>query len=210
MYVSAEPFGGRSPRARRLRPLLGLPPQRARGARSGLSLVEVSLVMIVMLVAISIFGNTVISTARLRELNRENALAAEAARTAIERMLNLPFADRYASYNASGADDPLGAGSAPGNRFAVAGLEAVPEAADGLIGELLFPVVDVGGAQELRESAVDTLLGMPRDLNGDLVIDDRDHAKDYIHLPVLVRLRWLGRSGRREFRVYTQMSDYRW
>ncbi len=210
MREPPEALGGRLPHQRRLRGRVGLARAVQGGSQSGLSLVEVSLVMVIMLVAISIFGNTVLSTARLRGLNRENALAAEAARTVVERMLNLPFEERYASYNSAAGDDPLGAGTAPGSRFAIAGLAPVPEAADGLIGELVFPDIDVAGTPELRESLADPLLGMPRDLNGDLVVDDKDHAKDYILLPVLVRLRWLGGSGRREFRVYTQMADYRW
>ena len=38
---------------------------------------------------------------------------------------------------------------------------------------------------------------MPRDLNGDGVIDKENHAKDFLVLPVKVRVRWRGVTGDR-------------
>ncbi len=76
--------------------------------------------------------------------------------------------------------------------FDVTGLGAVADDADGLVGEILFP--SVGG--ELREDVVDASLGMPRDLNGDGAIDALNHADDYIILPITIRIRWMGVSGR--------------
>jgi hypothetical protein len=36
---------------------------------------------------------------------------------------------------------------------------------------------------------------MPRDLNGDGVIDALNHADDYLILPVTLRLEWRGAAG---------------
>lgn len=43
---------------------------------------------------------------------------------------------------------------------------------------------------ELREDTVDPNLGMPRDLNGDGVIDGLNHASDYVILPVRIEVKW--------------------
>ena len=114
-------------------------PFRARRARRGLTLVELSVVMVVLLVAVSIFSNTMVATARQRVMHRESALAADAARTMLERMLDTPFADRYALYNEDPLDDPGGAGSAPGSRFDVPGLPSVPGTPGGMAGTVNAP-----------------------------------------------------------------------
>ena len=196
--------------------------------------------MSVMLVAVSIFYQMVLSTKRLRLLNHENAVAVEAARAMIERMRNEDFSEVYALYNSDPLDDPLVPGSGPGHRFAVSGLTALESVADGLIGEVQFPEIDVtpaaggggGGMQvggiggiggggaggvaavatpefELREDSVDDNLGMPRDLNGDSIIDDDDHAEDYLILPVRVRLQWEGVFGPRSLDLYTMIGEFR-
>ena len=202
----------------------------ARARRRGTTLIELMVVMSVMLVAVSIFYQMVVSTKRLRTVNHENAVAIEAARAMIERMRNEDFEFVYSLYNEDPTDDPGVPGSAPGYRFAVSGLEPLATSADGLIGEIQFPVQEVaagggglggvqrqgliGGAQaitelQLREDFVDENLGMPRDLNGDSMIDDQDHAEDYLILPVRVRLEWEGVFGERTLDLYTMIGEFR-
>ena len=53
----------------------------------------------------------------------------------------------------------------------------------------------------------DASLGMPRDLNGDGVIDSEDHAGDYVLLPVKVRVNWRGITGDRSFEVCTVLLN---
>jgi len=53
----------------------------------------------------------------------------------------------------------------------------------------------------LREDIEDPLLGLPRDLNGDGIIDSENHAKDFVVLPVRVRVRWRGVTGIRTVEV---------
>lgn len=226
------------------------PPRLARAAaqrptaaaalrRRGTTLLELMVVMSVMLVAVSIFYQMVVSTKRLRVLNHENAVAIEAARKAIERMRNEAFADVWELYNADASDDPGGPGTAPGNRFEVEGLIPLPSAADGCVGEIMLPaswvevssgtggtgsgpqIGSIGGGStggvtavsisewQLREDFVDDELGMPRDLNGDSVVDDEDHGGDYLILPVRVRLRWDGVFGERTMDVFTMIGEFR-
>ena len=144
--------------------------------------------MVVLLVALSIFSSTVAATMRMRTSNRDNAVVAEAARIVLETMRDQPFDQLFALYNADPLDDPGGPGTAPGQRFTVLGPKPLPEAPDGMVGEIRFPVVDVSIKDEpeweLREDLEDRLLGMPRDLSGDSVTDELDHADDYVRLPV--------------------------
>jgi prepilin-type N-terminal cleavage/methylation domain-containing protein len=169
-------------------------------ARRGFSLVELMVVMIVLTIALGMFSSTMVSTARHTRMKRETALAAEGGRRALELMRSHPCTSLFALYNANPADDPGGAGTAPGANFKVAGLEPSLADGDGCVGEISFPTV--GNA--LRESVVDGSMGMPRDLNGDQAVDDLNHAGDYVILPVRVRIRWKGVSGDMTFDMHTQ------
>lgn len=184
-------------------------PSRARHARRGFTFVELSVVLVILLTAILIFSSTVSGISRQRTVNRETTLAVAAARNVLETLRAEEFAEVFALYNADPADDPGGAGIAPGPRFAVAGLEAAPDAPDGLQGEIVFPTaVDPVDGLELREDVELRVLGMPRDLSGDSIIDELDHAGDYFILPALVRIRWTGKSGLRQYEIATQLCLY--
>ena len=188
-------------------------PIQPRQAVRGLTMVELSVVLVVLLVAVSIYSNTLAATARQRVMHRESALAADAARTMLERMLDTPFAERYALFNTDPLDDPDGPGSAPGSRFAVPGLPSLPGVAGGLAGSIRFPAVNVGTsaapAWQLREDVADSALSMPRDLDSDFRVDALDHAGDYTRLPVEVRVDWQGRVGAQGYRLISLMVEIR-
>jgi type II secretory pathway pseudopilin PulG len=175
-----------------------------------MTLIEVVLVMTVMLVAISMLSGTLLAAARQRNFQREEAIASLALRNAVERLRELPCQQVYASYNADPADDPLGPGTAPGPRFATPGLTPLPEAADGLTGTIVFPEIEVPGGAALREDVENELLGMPRDLNGDNVVDALDHSSDYLALPLEVRVEWSGQTGRRQMRTHALLVRVDW
>jgi hypothetical protein len=167
----------------------------------------------------------------MRHVNRENALAADAARVVLERMRNEPFLEIYRDFNEDPSDDPGGNGAGPGHLFDVPGLEALPDAPQGRVGRVYMPTLTVqvtqslggGGGKgggivlggttvtqwHLREDAVDARLGMPRDLNGNNVIDTANHSGDYLILPVRIRIEWKGASGARSFELSTQLGDFR-
>jgi len=181
---------------------------RLRTARTGFAFAELVVVMAVMLVAISIFSSTVVSTARQRAINRENAIAADAARTAIELMRNVEFNEMYARFNPDPMDDPEGPGTAPGQLFAVPGLNVIPGTMGNMAGRIELPVVNAAGSFQLREDVVDDDMGMPRDLSGDSVIDSADHAADYVLLPVRVTVAWRGATGERRFQMFTLLVTF--
>jgi prepilin-type N-terminal cleavage/methylation domain-containing protein len=261
---------------------------RAATRRAGVTLLELIVVMAVMSVAVAMFTSMVLHTTRQRGINRENAVASNAARTILEEMRNEDFREVFARYNGDPSDDPGGAGTAPGDRFVVRGLTPQPGDPDGIAGEIHFPVIyddpkppaswghttldllgleldlgvlgplgeDLGevlgglgggllgggllgggggllgggggllgggGGEEgedlglpgggvglahytLREDFSSPRMGLPRDLNGDSLIDDCDHSADYIILPVHVEVEWRGKFGPRRFDLYTQFA----
>jgi hypothetical protein len=140
---------------------------------------ELMMALSVVLVGLIAFLQAVISSQVLSQTNRENAIASQAARQALEAIHEVPFEDVFATYAGQG--------------FAVDGLDPLPDDPDGLAGEYVFPTISAGGVLELREDAVDGHLGSPRDLDGNSVVDAADHAKDYVVLPVLVRVQWRGK-----------------
>jgi len=186
-------------------PMFPNPPavRRAHLARrGGFSLVEVILVMAILTVSAAIYGQTIASSRRLEPIAIEKALASEAARTALERIRALPIDQVLALYDADPANDPGGAGTAPGATFAVEGL--APGAGGAAVGRIEFPFVD----GRLAEDLVDDMFGFPRDINGDGEIDALDHRADWVLLPVRVRVEWTphgGAGSTREFEIYTML-----
>ena len=178
-------------------------PKRARARNAGFTLVELMVVLVILSLAVGMLSGTMASTTRMAPMQREDALASEAARFQLETLRLVPVADLYALYNAAPGDDPGGAGTAPGCHFDVAGLAPQPGDADGRVGRLRFP----GDGTQLREEGEDVFLGLPRDLDGDGEVDDDDHADDYRILPVEVLLEWQGVRGPRTLRFHCQFSS---
>ncbi|MCF6285987.1 MAG: hypothetical protein L3K26_12445 [Candidatus Hydrogenedentes bacterium] len=139
---------------------------------------------------------SVVSSMQLTRANEEKARASKAATAMIERMHTTPFNQIFASFNQDPADDPLGANLAPGRDFDIPGLGPQAGDADGLAGQVQFPVtIDGAGVLSLREDMAAPEFGMPRDLNGDGAIDGSNHSDDYLLLPVSVSVSWRGAGG---------------
>jgi prepilin-type N-terminal cleavage/methylation domain-containing protein len=171
-------------------------------ARRGLSLVEVVVVMAILTVAAGIFAQTMSAASRMDPLTLENNLAAEGARVTLERMKATEFEQLFASFNADPNDDPGGVGTAPGATFAVPGL--APSAVGGSVGVIEFPTI----GNQLREDVIDAALVMPRDLNGDGLVDGANHAADYAILPIRIRVTWSSRYGRAGVRTLDTYAMY--
>lgn len=166
---------------------------RKRAARRGWTLLEVSIGIVLLTIGLLASSRAILRSTEVNETVREVAVATSAGRRMIETLHATPLEQVFALYNATDADDPGGGVVAPGASFAVDGLTVREDDADGMVGEILFPTA-AGGAV-LREDVDEPLLGMPRDLDGDGVIDADDHSNDYGILPVLIRLRWTGAAG---------------
>ena len=163
--------------------------RRARGtrtaARTGFTLVEVAVTAVLFVVAIGGLTSAVIAALGLSRTSSESGLANDGARLAAERLRTVEFEDIFATFTA--APD-----------FDVRGLTPREGDPDGRVGRITFPTVDVPGVGlQLVETVVDASLGMPRDLNGDGRLENTDRARDYLILPVTIRLEWRGITGDR-------------
>lgn len=177
-----------------------LPADRRRRA---FTLVEVCVATLILVVALSGMVGALLTSSSLGRVNEETARAQRAATRIVEQLQGVPFAEAFATFNASTADDAGLVVAALGPNFAVDGLNVSANDADGMCGEIVFPTIDVAGVAELREDVVDDSLGMPRDLDRDGAVDADDHAADYRILPVRVRVRWTGVSGERTLDIET-------
>jgi len=169
---------------------------------SGFSLVEIVLVLAVVSVASMIYAQTVASSRRLEPIAEETGIAADAARVVIERIRARDIDEILALFDADPSNDPGGPGTAPGSTFAVEGLAIPPSRVP--VGRIEFPMLD----GRLAEDQSDDMLGMPRDLNADGLIDELDHREDWVVLPIRVRLEWSPRGGgatTRDFEIYTMI-----
>lgn len=180
---------------------------RAAGSRAGFSLLELLIAVGVLLFGLLGFSQAVLRSSAQNEAAREGALAAEAAREFLETMQTEDFRSLFRRYNADPSDDPLGFGSAPGPNFAVAGLAPQAGDADGMVGRIEFPTA-TGAPGILREDVAIPAMGMPRDLDGDDVVDGVDHKGDYRLLPVIVRISWRGRATNSEAVFRTVLGNY--
>jgi prepilin-type N-terminal cleavage/methylation domain-containing protein len=167
-----------------------------REQQAGFSLVEVMVVTLLLLVAVGGLAGSVATSMRLSRTTREQALADEALRIQAGRMQSEAFAQVFRRYNGTDSDDPGLAGSAPGAAFEVDGLSPQEGDPDGVVGRIVFPVVEVGGVETLREDVEERQLGMLEglDLNGDGDAQD-DASNDYVLLPVRLIVEWKGAAG---------------
>jgi len=174
----------------------------SRTRSGGFSLVEIVLVLAVVSVASMIYAQTIASSRRLDPIAEETAIAADATRVAIELIRAQPVGEILALFDGEPSNDPGGAGTAPGATFVVAGLAPTPGGAP--VGRIEFPFLDGRLAEDLE----DEMLGMPRDLSGDGVVDALDHRADWVVLPVRVRIEWIPRAvgtTTRDFEIYTMI-----
>lgn len=167
-------------------------------------MVELLVVVVVLAIALTMMSGTMTSAARLGPLQRERAKAAEAAREMLELLRIEPFHRVFVLYNDETGDDPAGAGTAPGPHFAVEGLQVPESDLDGMCGRVRFP--GESGA-ELLESANDPVLGLPRDLNANGVVDDTDVSDSYSLLPIEIVVEWESGGRVHELRIQTMFAE---
>ena len=173
--------------------------------KRGMTLIEVTISLAVVTVAVYFLSSTVVSVLMHARSKEERSIAVDAAMNQLELMRSIPFEQVFATYNRAPEDDPAGHGTAPGSTFAVEGLDGTDSSLNGHAGMVILP----GDGPVLREDVVIPELTMPRDLNGDIRVDNQDHSDDFILLPVTVRVRWSGHAGVRQFQMSTLMSKLR-
>lgn len=161
-----------------------------RRGGSGFTLIEIAFATTVLLVALMSMSASIFSLHSLRRQNRERTLARNACVTRVESAHSVAR---------SAVDQPgawatnVVAASCPGGGldldFDIPGLTPWP--GETHVGKVTF-VVD----ETLTDAALGVALGMPRDLDGDGLIDNHDVRDTARILPVIVRARWDGVRGR--------------
>jgi type II secretory pathway pseudopilin PulG len=169
-----------------------------RAGEAGFSQLELLVAVAFLIVATLGFSQALIAGMQLSDSVRERTIAVQAARQVLEEMQDETFAEVFARYDATTANDPA-TGTSPGATFDVPELRPRPDDPDGSVGEVVFPVIGT----QLREDADVPGLGLPLDLNAD-GLDTLDHAGDYQLLPVAVRVSWRsnGADMQVELRTY--------
>jgi type II secretory pathway pseudopilin PulG len=175
--------------------------------RAGFTIVEVMVAVVVLVIAIVGIVGSMLSAMALNRVNRETAIAQQAARRAIEEVTSVRYRDVYVVFNQEAGDDAASETPERGPSFLVNNLQPQNGDADGMCGRIEFPEIDVGGGNfMLDESFVDAALGMPRELNGNLNPNETLDA-GYRVLPLRVWVEWAGVSGNRSIRFETMLSQ---
>ena len=158
--------------------------------------------LVVVFVAVGGTLSSIAVTSRLSEASMESNAAYAAAQEFVEGLRAEDFDQVFVRYNDFAADDPDGAGTAPGADFDVPGLEPRANDPDGFVGRVEFPV-DALAPEILREDVA--LLGRQLDLDLDGAIDANDKSGSYQILPLEVRVEWLSGSGPRSIEIQTAL-----
>ena len=169
---------------------------------SGMTLLEIIIGLAVVVIGLLGVMAALVNAARMDQNTADQVRAMNACRTIIETMKQENFAELWRRYNANGADDPLGANTAPGPNFAVTGLRAQAGDGDGMPGQIIFPTSSTGN---LSETFLDARIGMAvaKDLNGDGDVVDTNVNTTYMILPVRVVVDWRTPSGPYHMEVTT-------
>lgn len=171
--------------------------------RRGSTLFELLGAVTVVGVGLNALVGSLVTSIRHQASIQERCAAMDAIESTLEQLSAVPFAETFARFNRIDADDvDEGAIGSPGADFDVLGLEPLEDDADGSVGRVEFP----GDLLTLREDVRDPALGMPRDLNGDGLMDDVDHAADYRILPIRIVVEWRGASGRDRVMAFTTIA----
>lgn len=180
--------------------------------RRGFALAEVAVSLAIFALSASILAQTYRAGHDLRAQAHEEGLATTAAQTALELMRGARFDEVVRRFDPDPFNDPRGPGTAHGATFDVPGLEPASDDPDGVVGEVVLPILNVGTevapVYQFREDVGPTELGLPRDLNGDATVDDADHTLDAVLIPVVVRVRWQSQRGPRQLEFFTAITEY--
>jgi prepilin-type N-terminal cleavage/methylation domain-containing protein len=162
---------------------------RTRTDRRGFTLMEVSLAMTVLLVAMLATTASTLRAHALRRANRERVLAQNSVRGATERLQSLA---------ARAADDPAGWSTAVLNGIAANGDVAPTFEVSELtaqVGQATVGTIEVIIDETRTDASLGCQLGMPRDLDGDGAATNANVTGTALLLPVVVRARWNGSRG---------------
>lgn len=162
---------------------------RTRQGQGGFTMLEVSLALTILVVALVATTASNMRVQSLRRSNRDRVVAHNASRT---------IAENVQAISRSGVTDPggwsnhvvtaLSVGGTLGSTFDVPELTPVQ-------GQTHVGSIQVITDETVPDSALSLQLGLPRDLNGDGDALDTNVSPNSHLLPVVITLRWHSQSG---------------
>ncbi|MCB9913648.1 MAG: hypothetical protein H6828_00705 [Planctomycetes bacterium] len=164
--------------------------RQGRGPRSGFTLVEIGLAMVILTVALMAMSASTVRTHALRRQNRERAVAQNAIRQVAEEIHALADRIRRTTAGSWSQDfvDALSPGGELGDTFAIGELN--PQT-----GQLTVGSIQVIVDETQTDAALGVELGLPRDLDSDGAADNADVSASARILPIVLTARWHGVSG---------------
>ncbi len=164
---------------------------RSKRARGGFTMIEVSLALTVLVVALVATTASNLRMESLRRSNHDRVAAQNAVQSITERVQAI---GRAGTSDAGGFAPhvvaALSAGGELGATIDVLGLTPLPGSAH--VGTIRVITDETG-----NDDTVGAQLGLPRDLNGDGDALDADVSGNAHLLPVVVTVRWHTQSGNR-------------
>jgi prepilin-type N-terminal cleavage/methylation domain-containing protein len=172
--------------------------------RRGVSLIELVVALGIIAVALLALMSVIFSAGGLQQTTREKAAAYNFIRRVLEEMRSTPtFTNIYRTYNSSTADgfvSPINATYIKNHL----GLNPPEDGTPQL--QIIFP--EKSGV--LNETAIDTDLGTPKDLDWSGFIEDKDVSTTYKILPVRIIVRWCSAGKRHsQIQISTFITDNR-
>lgn len=158
-------------------------------ARSGFTMLEVSLALTLLVVALVATSASNMRMQALRRSNHDRVMAQNAVQAISERIQAIARAGTSAAGGfGTHVTAALAAGGELGSAFDVTGLTP-------LSGQARVGTIRVITDETATDAGLGCELGLPRDLNGDGDAGDGDVSANAHILPVVVTLRWHGQSG---------------
>jgi len=166
--------------------------RRLRASRSGFSILEIAVGTAFLMIGLLVVTSSVLALQNMRRVDEESRIVGETLRSLMHEIHEV--AEVSVGTPGGWAPSVLAAcapGGTMGQVFDVPGLDPWPE--ERTVGRL-----EVLTDETVTDAELGVELGLPLDLDRDGRIGNPDVGEGAVLLPVVLRARWVGASGRRE------------
>lgn len=176
--------------------------RRPNRGRSGVAILEATVAMAILAIAMLAMTTTSVTVFKMKDSDRIRREATVGLQSLVEDVRSVSHAAVAADEGwARSVVDAYAPGGRIGDTFGFGGLQ--PWA-----GEASVFAVTVVTDETLTDQELGIELGMPRDLDNDLAVDNTDVSGSARMLPVIVRARWVSRTGNRELQQAFYILGY--
>lgn len=173
-----------------------------RHGQSGIAILEATVAMAILAIAMLAMTTTSVTVFRMKESDRVRREATVGLQSLVEDIRGVSDAAVNAPNGwAREVVTTYAPGGRLGDSFGFGGLEPWPGEDD-----VYSVTIITDETQTDQELGVE--LGMPRDLDNDLAVTRTNVTNTARMLPVIVRARWVGRTGNRELQTAFYLLGY--